>query len=284
MLCNFCGGETESIRRIKAYKFCSMCGTWTRNTGDHQTLMINEKLGLPIVPDKLSAKLLQNVLQFKSESDSGLVDFGCGGGKFLLAATPYIPKLAGVEITPSSIEAAKSQGLEIVQEFPLRGFTMATFWHSLEHLPFRTLKHTLECLKLSEVKTVFISVPNSNSLTLRFCGEYDAYYDEQNHTFIFSKETLCELLQQIGFVPINVPRNWHYTLFGVLQSSINFNTRTKNEIYMVLKRGESLRSLHLIRHLIMIPAIVPFAVFLFLLSFLRKENDPVVNLVFVRRE
>lgn len=283
MFCNFCGGGTQSVKRIKDFKNCSKCGTWTRNKGDHQSLMINEKLGLPIVPDKLSEKLLKNVLRFRNDTDAGLVDFGCGGGKFLLAASPYISKLAGVEITHSSIEAAKSQGLEIFQEFPLRGFSTATFWHSLEHLPFQTLKHTLERLKRSEVNTVFVSVPNSNSLTFQICGDYDAFYDEQNHTFIFSKETLCELFQQIGFVSIRKTRNWNYTLFGVLQSSINFHTRTKNQLYMVLKRGESLRSLNLIRHLVMIPVIVPFVLFLLLLSSLKIEKDSVLNLVFVRR-
>ena len=282
MLCNFCGKENLTFERINTYKFCKMCETYTRNTGDQQTFMTNEKLESTIVPDKLSEKLLRSVLEFRNENDSGLVDFGCGGGKFLLTATPHIPKLAGVEITSSSIEAAKSQGLEVFPEIPLKGFTLATFWHSLEHLPFQTLKQTLDFLKLSEINTVFISVPNSRSLTLRICGDYDAFYDEQNHTFIFSKGTLCELFGEIGFIPVKETRNWHYTFFGVLQSSINFHTRTRNQIYMILKRGDSIKNLDLVRHVIMIPAIVPFALILFLLSLLKLEKDPVINMVFSR--
>ena len=284
MNCNFCGNRMVSVKRVKGYLLCIQCGCYSRIAGDGQTFMINERLDLIGAPDILSNKLLEIVLRHRSRDDMGLIDFGCGGGKFLLGATTHFPRVAGVEITPASIAAAESQGVKIFSEVPLNDFGIATFWHSLEHLPFQTLKNTLDTISKSEIEMVFVSVPNAMSITMRLFGDYDAFYDEQNHTFIFSKKIICELFRQIGFIPMYSPRNRYYSYFGIVQSPINFLTRTRNQVYLVLKRGVSFRDLSIFRHLVISPLVIPLALLTFLISTLRRDRDPVLNLIFTRNE
>jgi 2-polyprenyl-3-methyl-5-hydroxy-6-metoxy-1,4-benzoquinol methylase len=244
--------------------------------------MVNENLKGGIKADRLTRELLGLLKERMETSKLKLLDFGCGGGRFLLLAKPFFKDVAGVEITPESISVARSNGLEIFSELQSKGFDVITFWHSLEHLPYETLIKVFEKLKVSEIDRVVLSVPNSNSITLKYFGSYDAFVDVSNHTFIFSKNLLERKFLEYGFQLSASPRIKSYTLFGAIQSSVNYVTHTKNQIYFVLKRGGSIKSLRFFRHIIFAP--IYFSLTLFVLSFvsLRKNRDSTMNLYFER--
>jgi len=270
------------VRNIKEYLLCKKCETYSRSSGDAQSIMVNENLKGSLKSDRLTRELLGIIKARLETSKSKLIDFGCGGGRFLLLAKPSFKGVAGVEITPASISVARSNGLEIFSEIQREGFDVITFWHSLEHLPYETLIKVLDELKLSGIDMVVLSVPNSNSITLKYFGDYDAFVDASNHTFIFSKSLLEKIFLEHGFQLTASPRINSYTLFGSIQSTINYFTQTKNQIYFILKRGGSIKSLRIIRHIILSPIFLPLILLVLIIVSLRKNRDSTINLCFER--
>jgi SAM-dependent methyltransferase len=244
--------------------------------------MVNDNLTGSLKPDRLTQELLAIMKARLETSKSNLIDFGCGGGRFLLLAKRSFKGVAGIEITPASISVARSNGLEIFPEIQREGFDVITFWHSLEHLPYETLIRVLEELELSRIDTVVLSVPNSNSISLKYFGDYDAFVDASNHTFIFSKSLLEKIFLEHGFQLSASPHIKSYTLFGAIQSTINYFTQTKNQMYFILKRGGSIRSLRLIRHIILSPIYLPFILLVLTIVSLRRNRDSTINLCFER--
>jgi len=244
--------------------------------------MVNEKLEDNLKPDKLNQAQLELVQKQIPVTDCNLLDFGCGGGKFLLLAKNVFNKVAGVEITPESVLVAQSNGINIHENIQKEDYRVLTFWHSLEHLPFETLKGTLDEIRASEIKYVILSVPNAKSATLKHFGDYDSFVDEDNHTFIYSKKLLVKLFSEIGFNLYASPRILRYTLFGSIQSSINFVTKTKNQLYFVLKRGHAYRGVSYFRHALLAPIYVLLCCIFLILALVNKEKDSVSNLCFER--
>jgi hypothetical protein len=282
MLCSFCKEELLNDLHIPAYSYCSSCKVFLRSNGDQQSFMVNEKLEDNTKIDHLTRKLIRIVLNHRGEMSDGLVDFGCGGGKFLLGAYPNFKQVAGVEITPSSILAAKAHGLSIFNEIPSTGFQTLTFWHSLEHLPYQTLRQVLKDIENSEVTQIHVSVPNAEAISLRYFGVYDAYYDPENHVHIFSSSKINDLFLEIGFKETANLRIFEYSIFGAIQSSINFVTRTKNQVYFYLKRGNGVKEISFVKHIVFFPVYLSISLFLILMSILNPKLDSVVSKSYTR--
>ena len=244
--------------------------------------MVNEKLGGEMKPDRITYEQLK-ILEKKLDTEKfNLIDFGSGGGKFLLLARKYFNQVAGIEITPASVSVAQSNGLRIHSEVEPKGFGVITFWHSLEHLPYETLVKILEDIKLSSINFVVLSVPNAQSLTLKYFGDFDAFVDEPNHTFIYSKKLLIELFLEKNFHLSDSPVIKAYNSFGIVQGSINFVTQTKNQLYYILKRGYPIKSLKILRHILLAPMYFSVCVLFTFISSLTTDRDSVTNLVFER--
>jgi hypothetical protein len=282
MICHFCSEKLRINLQFKPYNFCPSCKIYIRTSGDHQSLMINEVLKSKNKVDKLILSQLGVLLEYITPMPTGLVDFGCGGGGFLLASRPYFPKVVGVEITPESVLAAQSEGLEIKSEIPKKGYSVITFWHSLEHLPYPTFKKVLQDIAESEIQNVMLSVPNANSITLSLFGRFVSFVDVENHPFIYSQEFLVESFKEIGFSMKSKRRIRSYTIFGSLQSAINFITRSHNQLYFVLKRGHKIRTVKVMRHLLLVPVYIPVATITLLMTLFDLSRDPVINLGFQR--
>jgi len=244
--------------------------------------MVNEKLEGKLKPDKLNQAQLEMVQKRIRTIDHNLLDFGCGGGKFLLLAKGVFNKVAGIEITPESVLVAESNGIMIHGNIQKKDYTVITFWHSLEHLPFQTLKQILDEIRTSEIKYVILSVPNSKSATLKYFGDFDTFVDVDNHTFIFSKNSLVKLFSEIDFKLYASPQILRYTLFGSIQSSINFVTKTKNQLYFILKRGHGYKNISYFRHILLAPLYVIVCSIFLILAIADRERDPVTNLCFER--
>jgi hypothetical protein len=244
--------------------------------------MVNERSNVPARGDFLTKSQVSRVLKVCDGEDSSLIDFGCAGGKFLLAVQRKFKNVAGVEITPESVRVAQESGLKIYSEIPRSGFNFITFWHSLEHLPHETLDYSMEIIKNSEIEFVHISVPNARSITLKLFGEHDTYFDQENHTTILSRKLLSNVLEGIGFSLLSSKPIFSYTLFGCLQSAINFVTNSKNELYFVLKRGAPFESISMLKHLCFAPIYIPLTILLLLFSTVFPSRNPVLSQTFVR--
>ena len=170
--------------------------------------------------------------------------------------------------------------VEVHSKIPLEGFEIITFWHSLEHLPHGTLQLILNSLSASDVQWIFLSVPNAESLTTKLFGDFDAFVDPENHSYIYSASMLISLFEGIGFKVVAQPRIMEYSLFGAFQSSLNIITRTKNELYLILKRGISFKKFSFFRHAFGLALVIPVGIIVVAISMLSKKSDPVINLVF----
>lgn len=282
MECKFCLNKNLVLKELREYKFCENCRIYVRSSGDHQTYMVNEKVDEPVNPTFLSKSLVKLVSGLSGNYGYGLLDFGCGNGRFLLTARKHYSRNAGVEVSQESKRIAVLNSVQVYSEIPLEGFEIITFWHSLEHLPYSTLQLVLNSISVSDVQWVYLSVPNAESLTMKLFGDFDAFVDPENHSYIYSASMLISLFEGIGFKVVAQPRIIEYSVFGAIQSSLNMIIRTKNELYLILKRGIPFKRFSLFRHAFGLMLVIPVGIVVVAISFLSKKSDSVVNLVFSR--
>jgi SAM-dependent methyltransferase len=165
-----------------------------------------------------------------------VLDFGCGDGSFLKAATALGWLATGVEIQP---EAARSRGLTVTDRIDdLSGtFDLITLWHSLEHT--RSPREVLWALtdRLAREGTLIVAVPNFDSLQARLCKSFWFHLDVPRHLFHFTPFSLRRLLEGCG---LEIIRRWdlelEMDLFGWTQSLLNRVLHTPNVLFDVLTR------------------------------------------------
>ncbi len=134
-----------------------------------------------------------------SETPASILDFGCGTGAFLQECEKHKMRATGVE--PSAIartQAIQNTSAQIVPDIQdvQDKFDVITLWHVLEHVG--KLNDTVHKLKnqLKESGTMFIAVPNLQSLDARKYQAYWAGYDVPRHLWHFSKKTMELLLRR----------------------------------------------------------------------------------------
>jgi SAM-dependent methyltransferase len=150
-----------------------------------------------------------------------LLDFGCGDGGFLEAASASGYYAFGVELKS---EHARSKGLRVVEAIDevSEMFDILTMWHSLEHVssPLDTLKSALEHLVIGG--HVIVAVPNFASLQSRVFGSRWFHLDVPRHLHHFTPKSLETLFDIVGVEPV---RGWatesEIDLFGWTQSALN---------------------------------------------------------------
>lgn len=282
MECKFCLNKNLIHKKLKKFRYCENCRIFIRSSGDYQTYMLNEKLEVRVKPDLLSKNLVKLINNFSQNFDYGLLDFGCGNGRFLVTAREYYDRNAGVEISQKSKRIAFKNGVEVHARIPLKGFEIVTFWHSLEHLPYETLQSVLNSLSASDVQWIYLSVPNAESFTTKFFGDFDTFVDSENHSYIYSVSKLISLFGGAGFTLVAQPRIIEYSVFGAFQSSLNVITNTKNELYLIFKRGMPFYKFSTLRHISGLIIGIPVGILVVLISILNKKSDSVINLVFSR--
>jgi SAM-dependent methyltransferase len=138
-----------------------------------------------------------------------LLDVGCGTGGFLreLCRDGNWQGM-GVDINESVLSVACHQGVDVLcgelrdARFPTACFDVVTMWDVIEHiLDFQeTLTEVRRVLK-PEGK-LLLSTPNGESWQARLWGSCWAGWDVPRHLQVFSPQTLCRLLEDVGFEPV----------------------------------------------------------------------------------
>lgn len=149
--------------------------------------------------------LRQKIKLVENWSPKGeLADIGCGTGHFLDTAESQGWIVEGVEVN----DQARKQAEKLLEKpvFPLltdipltRRFQAITLWHVLEHV--YDLGQTLTLLKelLHKQGSLFIAVPNPNSLDAKHYGKDWAAWDVPRHLYHFSQEVMHKLARKHGF-------------------------------------------------------------------------------------
>ncbi|MBI5195878.1 MAG: class I SAM-dependent methyltransferase [Nitrospirae bacterium] len=189
----------------------------------------------------LLEKFKRSVIANCSKAHDFLLDVGASSGKFLFNNKKMFHNHAGIEITPECIRFSRDVlRLNIMTDVAAitSPISVATFWHSLEHMPADDIKKILchvRSLSFDNTRIV-ISVPNNFSLQYRLFGEGYAFYDLQNHIHQFSADSLNRLMENSGFDKVQIFRSSVYNIFGYLQGFMNKCNSTHNYFYYRKKR------------------------------------------------
>jgi hypothetical protein len=242
--CFVCGTRSFAASS-KDYMRCISCGHELNIHYEDQQFIIDEvlskdnvcKIGLY---DNFKLQLLKKCAAKKDF----LLDIGTGSGKFLYHSKSLFKNYSGVEVTDACVEFARnSLGLKIEKEMSAVNDTIsvATFWHSLEHMPIENIAQTLNHInhKSSFDTRIIITVPNNDSLQYLMFGERFAYYDPASHIHQFSLYSLDKLMEKYKFVKEESFYSFFYACFGYLQGFMNVVFPAHNYLYYRIKRRTS---------------------------------------------
>jgi len=154
----------------------------------------------------------------KTEVRGKLLDVGCGDGLFLKYARDMGFEIWGIDIDKKSIEIAKRRlgdenlypmSLEEFYEFAkLKNlkFDVITFFEVLEHQdrPREFLKIVKDLLK--DDGYIAGSVPNRDSIFVRFFNKYSCSDNPPHHFLRFSEKALERALKLSGFLEVEIYR------------------------------------------------------------------------------
>lgn len=166
------------------------------------------------------------------ERPGRVLDFGCGAGDFLLRMRAAGWSCAGVEVSSSALEVARSHGLRVEKNlaaYPAASFDYIRANHSLEHVtrPREVLEEMFRVL--APGGTLFIGVPTNESLNARLFGEHWWYLGAPVHPVTFSTRGLVSLVRAVGFEPIRVSTNSDFgSTAGSLQIFLNRNSSRRS--------------------------------------------------------
>jgi 2-polyprenyl-3-methyl-5-hydroxy-6-metoxy-1,4-benzoquinol methylase len=139
-----------------------------------------------------------------------LLDFGCGGGKFLRRMHALGWDVAGIDFSETSVRAVREAGLRVIQgtlphpQLPPSSFDVVTMRHALEHVPDpqSVLRAARELL--APGGRLVIQVPNYNAWEVDYFGDAAVGLDLPRHLTHFTPQTLAAMLERAGFRPIRV--------------------------------------------------------------------------------
>lgn len=163
-----------------------------------------------------------------------ILDFGCGDGAFLSAATKVGWDPTGVELQP---QHAREPGMIVSEriEEATGPFDVVTLWHSLEHV--RSPRELMQAIaaRLNADGTVLVAVPNLDGLQARTFKQYWFHLDVPRHLFHFTPTALTRLLRGSG---LRIVRRWNLEseqdLFGWTQGFLNRIVPHPNVLFDVL--------------------------------------------------
>ena len=220
-ICNACGGK-DLVTGFSAGQFlikaCKSCGlkVATPIPTEHQLQEYYAKsYSYSIMPIEectvVETRLLDEIAALKPSGK--LLEIGCGKGFLLRAAKQIGFSAQGVELSPTSAEAArKNAGVPVfcgtTEEYLQTGkshmFDVVIARHCIEHLrdPRATLCKIGEMLAPGGM--IAIVVPNSSSLASRLFGRYWEWMCPPAHLFHFSPKSLNALLASLQFEKIKM--------------------------------------------------------------------------------
>ena len=211
------------------------------------------------------------------KQNGNLLDVGCGGGKFLTAASSLFQNLYGIEKSVQGQNLLNNKKINFnnslfENKFNENYFDAITFWHSFEHMnePETILYKTHQLLKTDGI--LLISVPNYNSIGRILFNKNWFHLDAPRHIFHYTENSLKRLLYNSKFEVIYVFRFFpEYDISGIIQSLFNFIGLGKNILKKSMKYGRKQKNIFRVYFLIIL-LIIPFTL-IWILEILLKRNE-----------
>jgi 2-polyprenyl-3-methyl-5-hydroxy-6-metoxy-1,4-benzoquinol methylase len=161
-----------------------------------------------------------------------LLDLGAGIGAFLNAMKQKGWEATGIEPDAGARQQAKHlfnielKETNVLDQLPESSCDAITLWHVLEHV--HQLHSYLERLKrlLKPNGTIFIAVPNYESLDSSVYKLYWAAYDVPRHLYHFTPKAIHILMKEHGLKVVDQKPMWFDSFYISLLSSKYKNGKT----------------------------------------------------------
>lgn len=279
------------------YFVCQKCGHECLKEGQLQQFIVNEEMNLKLIKQKSVLINFQcGVVKKVKSCHSLFIDIGCGPGRLLLHVGDMFSQKIGIEVTKECLAfAKKTLSLDVrpsLSEIKEPKCLIATFWHSLEHMPKMAIDETLKHLNSISLpgSKLIISVPNADSFMYRLFKKRWPFYDVPNHLHQFTHQSLNELMGKYGFVHEKTSLSLPYNLFGYLQGLLNVFNSEHNYFYYRQRRGQEFGCSKTVRYLkdfynlLLIGAMLPLALFLSAYDAILPKKGGVITVVFAKEK
>lgn len=149
---------------------------------------------------------LDKLIALTHEKAPAILDVGCGWGNFLqVVKNNHLPYL-GIDLSPSAVKICREKKLncqitDLIKLSKIKGkrYSVITFFQVIEHMknPLEYLAAAKKLLKKNGV--ILITTPNNQSPLRYLFGHNWSAYNTPSHYFFYSKKSLVQLLNLIGF-------------------------------------------------------------------------------------
>ena len=172
--------------------------------------------------EEIEKSFEKTVKRLETFKPSGrLFEVGCGLGYFLDVAHQRGWEVTGIEISKSAARYAHLLGLNVLcgsfedQMLPPLSFDAGVLLDVIEHLhdPTSVLRTAHRLLKPGAV--LVIGTPNAGSLISRILGSrWEDMRRVREHLYLFSRQTLTQMLAKAGFQVVEVTQYGRYFKVG----------------------------------------------------------------------
>lgn len=155
-----------------------------------------------------SARIVERVARYVPEGR--WLDVGFGNGSLLFTAQEWGFEPEGLDLRPSTAEGMRQLGVEArcadLTTLEESGrYSVISMADVLEHMPYPGKGLAAAHRLLREDGVIFASMPHYDCAAWRLldAGNVNPYWGELEHFHNFSRQRLCDFLDQHGFKPLN---------------------------------------------------------------------------------
>jgi SAM-dependent methyltransferase len=144
-----------------------------------------------------------------------LLDFGCGGGKFLRRMAALGWDVTGIDFSAAAVAAVRATGLRAVRgtlphpDLAPESFDVVTMRHALEHVPDPRAVLAAARDLLAPGGLLLVQVPHYDGFDVRCFGDAALALDVPRHLTHFTAPTLRALLERCGYARVQVRQRSH---------------------------------------------------------------------------
>jgi len=192
------------------------------------------------------SKLLKKTLPrvgYQPPPGARLLDVGCAGGAFLVAARDYGFAVTGVEPSRWLAESGRAQyGLDIRQGilspglFPDESFDVITLWDVIEHVtqPGDVLDIIHRLLKRDGL--LLVNYPDFGSWMARLLGQSWPFLLGV-HLLYYTRSTITRQLQKVGFAPLRIQPHFQTLRLGYILKRMEPYVKLSRPIRSIVERA-----------------------------------------------
>ena len=233
--CAVCGLRDTFTPFVRGLEQCANCGfvAYRRATVDEIATLYDESYFKGVeYPDYLGQEealrrsMRRHLQQMRGSRALGgsLLEIGCAYGLFLDEARSHFTRVVGVDVCEAPVRRARERfGLDArlgdVRELDLEteSFDVVCMWDTLEHLPAPDsfLRRAAELLRPGG--SLFITTGDIGSRNARLRGPAWRQIHPPSHLSYFSRTTLGDLFDRLGFEVVRIETAAYYhTFYNIL--------------------------------------------------------------------